>query len=487
MRASRLRRLWPGAGATAGRAVVLLCLLAQLGCESEVKEPDLGFIYDALAMNETPERNPVIVIPGVLGSRLSKVDDGSVVWGAFGAGFSKNVNDAQARDISLPMRDGASLDELRDDVEAVGALDRVKIKVLGLSVELQAYHRILATLGVGGYRDEEIGSSGAIDYGEAHFTCFQFAYDWRRDLVESAALLDAYIEEKRRYVQQEIERRFGLEDYPVKFDIVAHSMGGLLTRYFLRYGNQGLPDDGSLPALTWDGARHVERVILIGTPNAGSVDSFKTLVEGVRLLPGIPQYNAAIIGTMPSLYQLIPRARHQAVVEAGAPDNWLDLTDPEVWERQSWGLANPALDADLAVLLPEAADAAERRAIALDHQRKSVNRATQFHQAIDVPAAPPPGLMLHLVAGDAVATNQTAAAASDGSLEIISTGPGDGSVLRSSALMDERVGSDLGGTLISPVRWSNVQFLFSDHLGLTKDPAFADNVLFLLLEAPRYY
>jgi hypothetical protein len=28
-------------------------------------------------------------------------------------------------------------------------------------------------------------------------------------------------------------------------------------------------------------------------------------------------------------------------------------------------------------------------------------------------------------------------------------------------------------------------FLFSDHLGLTKDPAFTDNVLYLLLEDPR--
>jgi hypothetical protein len=30
-----------------------------------------------------------------------------------------------------------------------------------------------------------------------------------------------------------------------------------------------------------------------------------------------------------------------------------------------------------------------------------------------------------------------------------------------------------------------VTFLFTDHLGLTRDPAFADNVLYLLLEDPR--
>jgi len=30
-----------------------------------------------------------------------------------------------------------------------------------------------------------------------------------------------------------------------------------------------------------------------------------------------------------------------------------------------------------------------------------------------------------------------------------------------------------------------VLFLFRDHLGLTQDPAFIDNLLYLLLEEPR--
>ena len=39
--------------------------------------------------------------------------------------------------------------------------------------------------------------------------------------------------------------------------------------------------------------------------------------------------------------------------------------------------------------------------------------------------------------------------------------------------------------LRSPIRFSGVMFLFSDHLGMTKDPAFSDNVLYILLEQPR--
>jgi hypothetical protein len=32
------------------------------------------------------------------------------------------------------------------------------------------------------------------------------------------------------------------------------------------------------------------------------------------------------------------------------------------------------------------------------------------------------------------------------------------------------------------VPWSNVTFLADDHIGLTKNPHFTDNMLFILLE-----
>ncbi len=67
----------------------------------------------------------------------------------------------------------------------------------------------------------------------------------------------------------------------------------------------------------------------------------------------------------------------------------------------------------------------------------------------------------------------------------ISNKLGDGTVLRSSALMDERLGGTWSPTLISPITWRQVLFLFTEHLAMTKDPAFTDNLLFLLLEQPR--
>jgi hypothetical protein len=149
-------------------------------------------------------------------------------------------------------------------------------------------------------------------------------------------------------------------------------------------------------------------------------------------------------------------------------------------------LADRDQDVVLQKLLPDVKDAAQRRRIALDHQRKALQRAKQFAAAMDVPAAPPAGLALFLIAGDAVPTEAVMAVDQDsGVIKLIKRAPGDGTVLRSSALMDERIGTGRLGRLESPIDWASVQFLFKDHIGLTKDPTFTDNLLYFLFERPK--
>jgi len=279
-------------------------------------------------------------------------------------------------------------------------------------------------------------------------------------------------------VERKLTERHGTLEREVRFDIVAHSMGGLITRYYLRYGTQD-PEDGA--DLTWDGARHVERAILVGTPNAGSAQTILDLVEGRSFAPILPKYDATILGTMPAVYQLLPRGRHGALVADNKVFEKVDPLDPDEWEKRKWGLANPDAAKTLAMLLPDATQD-ERRAIALDHQRKCLERARAFHAALDRPATPPPGTQLMLFAGDAVDTTSVINAATGKTLY---SAPGDGTVLRSSALMDERVGNAWMPRLSSPIQWTQTTFLFRDHLGITKDPHFTDNLLYLLLEAPR--
>jgi pimeloyl-ACP methyl ester carboxylesterase len=456
---------------------VLAVPLALSACAAPTSGPDLGALYNEAAQKIGDERNPVIVIPGVLGSKLESAETSIPVWGAFVYGAADADTAEGARLVALPMEPGTPLSELHDDVVATEVLDTLTLDIgLIRGVELGAYVGILRTLGVGNYRDETLGISGAVDYGGGHYTCFQFAYDWRRDISEQAAALHERI--MSALAAQPTPRQ--------KVDVCAHSMGGLVLRYYLRYGPDPLPEDGSLPELDWEGAQYIERAILIGTPSGGSSLALEQLVEGVQFASLItPKYRPAVLGTMPAIYQLLPRTRHARIVDE-ATGQTIDLFEPKVWIEHGWGLADPGQDRILRQLLPEVDTPSARRAIALEHLAKCLQRAEQLHRALDVPAAPPEGTTLHLIAGDTRPTPDVLSVnARTGTLEVRAMAPGDNTVSRVSALMDERTGGPYQPRLRSPISFDSVQFLTSDHLGLTNDPLFGNFVLYTLLEQPR--
>jgi pimeloyl-ACP methyl ester carboxylesterase len=442
--------------------------------------------YDRAAQYHSPDRNPVIVIPGILGSRLIDNETGQTVWGAFRGEYANPNTDEGLRLITLPI---AEDDSVSNQVRPDGVLESLELNIAGIPLEIQAYSGILTTLGAGGYRDESLGLN-SIDYGTDHYTCFQFDYDWRRDISYNAKRLKAFIDARRRDVQRQYEIEYGLKQAPVKFDIVAHSMGALLTRYFLRYGGEELPDNGDVPAVTWRGAADVERAVLVAPPNAGSLEAFDQLVNGFRKGgPFIPRYAPAVLGTFPSVYQLLPRPRHRPVLVDGDIDRPIgDIYDVNLWEQQGWGLSgrDEKTQKILATLLPEVKTADKRQKLAVEYQARALKRAKQFHHALDQTAVTPEGLDLFLVAGDAIDTAEYVSVNSaDGDISVIGTAPGDNVVLRSSALLDERVGGEWSPRLQTPIDWSSVLFLSGKHRNLTANSVFEDNVLYWLLEDPR--
>ncbi len=120
--------------------------LSLIACSSAYKVPDLGGLYNSMVQNESPYRNPVILIPGLLGSKLVDEDTGAVVWGSFGTNIGNPRTAEGARIIALPMRNRGSLDEMRDQVVPAGTLDRVKLNLFGYPLEQNTYAHILSIL-----------------------------------------------------------------------------------------------------------------------------------------------------------------------------------------------------------------------------------------------------------------------------------------------------------------------------------------------------
>ena len=55
-----------------------------IACAQTQRHPNIARLYNHLAQHEDLNRNPIIVIPGLMGSRLIEAESGKVVWGAFG-------------------------------------------------------------------------------------------------------------------------------------------------------------------------------------------------------------------------------------------------------------------------------------------------------------------------------------------------------------------------------------------------------------------
>ncbi|HUK82888.1 MAG TPA: hypothetical protein VLZ12_09695 [Verrucomicrobiae bacterium] len=470
---------------------VLIIAVALNGCSSTGSYSSFGTDEKILVGDtsrkafqyEGIERHPVIVIPGVFGTQLTDPKTKTIVWGQFtGEEMLANFSAEQLRLLSLPMEEGKNLDDLRDAVIPSGVLKVVKVRVLGLPLHVNAYKDMIDALEFGGYH----GSGTNAAAGKEYDTYFTFGYDWRRDLVDTAKQLHTFLQEKKKYLQKKYEEVYGVKDYDVKFDIVAHSMGGLIARYYLLYGDADLPADGSAPKVTWEGARNIDKAVIVGTPNAGYLDAFTELVEGLVFAHGVPRIEPATAGTWSTLYEMMPAPSLGMVVDERGEK--LDLYDPALWIRMKWGLADPRQDKELAKLLPGIASSEKRRDIALDHLKKSLDRARQFAGAVGVDEVPPAGLSLHLFVGESIPTNARASVEEKtGKLKVVKQMPGDGKVASVSAIFNKSAGSKEDRPFVgSRIHWDSVTFLFAAHMGITRDPVFISNMLYILLSGrPR--
>jgi len=290
-------------------AVGALALTGIAGCAQHVR-PDLARMYRV--MSASPDATPVILIPGLFGSKLRHRGTGVEAW----PGTWAQVLFGEYRDLALEF-DLDTLAVVPDDLEAFDIAEQV----LGQDY----YGPIVETLRrFGGY---ERGVAGTpVPPGQRRY--YVLPYDWRQDNVTHAKALEALIDT--------IRRDHG--DPDLRVDIIAHSMGGLIARYYLRYGTVDVLQ-GTDQLVTLYGTTRVRKLILLGTPNFGATASLHAFLAGEPI--GLGRIAPETLATMPSGYQLFPHPIVSWLIDENGDSLPDDLFDGATWRRYRWSVFEP--------------------------------------------------------------------------------------------------------------------------------------------------
>lgn len=265
--------------AATGAAIVLACLR----CPSPVS---------AQGQAAKPPR-PLILVPGLLGSRLCRPDPGDpkqtqVVWGTLGALL-------QFPTIRLSRDDDAN-----DPIKSCGIVR--EIVYLGLYSQ-DVYAPVIRHLEQTGYRENR--------------DLLIFDYDWRRSVFDNAVALERFVREK-------------VPDG--KVDILAHSMGALVARVYVMQGG---------------GSERVARLFSAGAPFQGSVKVFQTVEKGWGALNpamgGLDGFRRTIL-SFPSVFELMPRYR--GCCDAGGVAAF-NASKVRTWKALNWEGVDPETMPDL--------------------------------------------------------------------------------------------------------------------------------------------
>lgn len=486
----------------------LLTLLASLlvlwlaGCSTVHKiaakypAPNIERLY--AAPREYAGRNPLVLLPGLAGSTISDTE-GQVVWGAIHKRGTLSYGRASGlRALTLPnFRPFASLTteqamaelyHLRDDSVATEIMAYFHTAVI-FDVEFPVYAGLLKGLARAGYRLEPAGLAEALDapMNPDGTPCFVFAYDWRLDIAGLAAQLESFLDQSESWVREDRARRGAPEkaEPPVRFDILAHSMGSLIARYYLRFGGRDVVMEDA-PEVTWAGSDRIERLAMLSPPNRGSIQALRDAIFGDNV-PFMPPFQPAMVTSWISVPQMFPRPEMGWLKdEEGRPAD-LDIFDVSVWRDNQWGPYRKDQQKTLVRLFPGVPDEKERLRRFGARFEASLLRGQRFVRLMDrPPSTRPPRTTLHLFASDSERTLAGGKLVQGENLLKLEFGgvdqPGDSSITRSSALSDLRPQGS-SERLRSAVPWDSVMFLADTHGGLLSNKVFHDNLLYLLLES----
>lgn len=247
----------------------------------------LLFVYFALDTSwsqprpRNPER-PIVFIPGILGSKLCQ--GRTELWGGTGR---RSLEEFHKLDLSLNPQVPITKCGLISQVQVLGPLYSVKAYV--------ALQRAFSDWGL-------------VDSGKL----FIFDYDWRKSNKETAKDLEQFVNDKIG--------RTG------KFDIVSHSMGGIVARIYMHNARQN---------------QRVHKAIYLGTPFLGSMNTLGTLSEGWGMIPNWLSGGVETIQTValsfPSMLELLPRYKQCCSLKTSAGQYTdIDVFKAETWKQYQW-------------------------------------------------------------------------------------------------------------------------------------------------------
>jgi pimeloyl-ACP methyl ester carboxylesterase len=450
--------------------VLFVTFIAGFFYKSEIHKPDLHRLYmETLELTDHP---PVVFIHGVLGSKLRDVKEGNDLW----LGPVNRILFSDYAEVAYDI-DPETLEPLPSVAEAYAISDS--------AVGKDFYGKIVNTLrDTGGYRLANIGER--VNPNQKNY--YVFHYDWRQDNVITARHFSDYID----------QIRIDYGDPDLKVDIVAHSMGGLITRYYIRYGGQDVIGDNDFDEkINMYGGDRVRRVILLGTPNLGSIKTLFRFITGVKI--GFKSIGTETLMTMPSLYQLFPHPLNDWILSSDGTPLDRDIYDINIWKRFQWSIFSPEARERILNKFKNKAEGEKHLQTLGAYFEKRLERARRFVWSLTVPL--PENHPIFIVFGGACTLTPARMIVEevDGEFMVrmspdeisqpligvdydaLLLEPGDGSVTKASLLGRNVLDPSVKRHKYSFFPLDHAIFLCEKHNSLTGNVNFQDNLLNELL------
>ena len=215
----------------------------------------------------------VVILPGITGSVLQK--DGKDIWAVSGQAAWQALSTLGESLQQLKIeQDDPEVADLGDGITATRLVSNAHI-IPGL-VKIDGYTALTRLI----MDNFEVIPGNIQEDKPANF--FEFPYDWRRDNRANAHILKRSLDERLKQWRDYT----GLKD--AKLILLAHSMGGLISRYYLE---------------VLEGWQDCKALVTFGTPYRGSVNAVNFVANSYKkLFLDLTE----VLRSLPSVYQLMP-------------------------------------------------------------------------------------------------------------------------------------------------------------------------------------